>query len=221
MARRAEVQEYLQKMASRRMAGAALLIGAVLSMTTGYFTSHSGTSVIKARLQSTDLDLKYEKNLKDEKGRALPAAYLGGKKFDLTTTKRNQVLLIELTQSPGPGTSNRTRNPTVEVLETAKDEKTGQTGEKPVYAAMPDDPFVVEDGSGSNLSFRFHMTVKEPKKYGLLLRISDDIPPSGRQAQWGLLDLSVKAVRASALPFYWGGAIMFLIGMVCTWLGRV
>jgi len=215
MARRAEVQEYLQKMASRRMAGAALLIGAVLSVTTGYFTSHSGTLVLKEQLQSVDFDLKYEKSPKDAKGRVLPSAYLGGKKFDLETTKPNQVLLVELTQSPGPGTINRTRNPTVEVLETGTDEKTGQTGEKPVYAAMPNEPFVVEDGSGSNLSFRFHMTVKEPKKYGLLLRVSDD------QAQWGPLDLSVKAVRGSALPFYGGGAIMFLIGMVCTWLGRV
>ena len=215
MARRAEVQEYLRKMAGRRMAGAALMIGTVLSLTTGYFMSHSGTSMLKERLRSDDFNLKHEKSPKDEKGRTLPAAYLGGKKFDLTTTKPNQVLLIELTQSPGPATINRTRNPTIEVLETATDEKTGKTGEKPVYATMPDEPFVVEDGSGSNLSFRFHMTVKEPKTYGLLLRVSDD------QAQWGPLDLSVKTVRASALPFYWGGAIMFLIGMVCTWLGRV
>ena len=191
-----------------------MLIGAVLSMTTGYFTSHSGTSLLKERIESTDFDLKHEKSPKDAKGRALPPAWLGGKKFDLETTKPNQVLLVELTQSPGPATVNRTRNPTVEVLETGTDEKTGKTGEKPVYAAMPDEPFVVEDGSGSNLSFRFHMTVKEPKTYGLLLRVSDD------QAQWGPLDLSVKAVRG-ALPFYWGGAIMFLIGMVCTWLGRV
>ncbi len=214
----AQVDAYLDKLAQRRMAGAAVLIGAVLSLTTGYFVSHSGDTVLREKIEPTDLKLQKATGQKDEKGNPLPDSYVGGKKLDLDLEKAqsNQVVYVELYQDPGrTKTTNRTRNVTVELLEPGVDEKTKKAGEKPVYAATPREPFIFEDGDLNEESFSFHMTVKEPKKYGLLIRVSDDV------AEWGKLDVWVKTVRASALPFYWGGAAMFLIGLIFTWLGRV
>jgi hypothetical protein len=210
------VTAYLQKQNGRRMTGAVLLIGAVLSALTGYYLSHSGDTLVAAALSPTDLNLKLVTDQKDASGKPLPNMHMGGKKFDLPKAKLkpNQALLIDLQQDPGRPTSNRTRVVTIELLEPGVDEQK-RHGEKPVYAATQRDPFVFDDGDAGDMDFRFHLTVPEPKDYGLLVRVSDDNPA------WDKLSVTVKAVRGSAIPMYWGGAAMFLFGLIFTWIGRV
>ena len=217
MAKNARVDAYLRQMAQRRMIGAALLVGAIVSYAGGYVFSRSGDVILEKQARSSDFKLQKATGLKDRQG-PLPDSYLGGVKYDIETKRKGQVLYIELEQAASRTQQRQTtRSITVELLETGVDPKNQAKGkgEKSVYSFMAKEPMEFDGSSVDNATFAFHMTVKDPKQYGLMVRVADSA------AVWGTLNVQVKTVTASALPFYWGGGLMFVIGLVFTWLGRV